>query len=293
MTISNEAQASAAQANQYSPEPIFSLEFFPPRDDASSERMLQAATALGELSPRYVSVTFGAGGSTRAGTLSAVTSLRAQGYDAAPHLSCIGASRAELRDLLAQYRELGIRRVVALRGDMPSGMGPMGDLRYASELVSFIRAETGDWFHIEVAAYPESHPQSRSPDDDLKHFVEKMQAGANSAITQYFFNADAYFDFADRALARGVTQPIVPGIMPITNYSQLARFSEMCGTEIPRWIRLRLASFGDDRASIRAFGHDVVAGLCQTLLDGGAPGLHFYTMNQSESTLGIWRSLAH
>jgi methylenetetrahydrofolate reductase (NADPH) len=277
--------------HDFSPEPVFSVEFFPPRDEAGSARLLDVASSLRELSPRYMSVTFGAGGSTRAGTLSTVQALRDQGYDAAPHLSCIGATRAELRELLAQYRELGIRRLVALRGDMPSGMGPMGDLRYASELVSFIRAETGDWFHIEVAAYPESHPQARTPEEDLTHFVEKMQAGANSAITQYFFNADAYFDFADRALARGVTQPIVPGIMPITNYSQLARFSDMCGTEIPRWIRLRLASFGDDRASIRAFGHDVVAGLCQTLLDGGAPGLHFYTMNQAESTLGLWRTL--
>jgi methylenetetrahydrofolate reductase (NADPH) len=275
----------------FTSEPTFSVEFFPPRDETGSERLLQVASSLGELSPRYMSVTFGAGGSTRAGTLATVQALRNQGYDAAPHLSCVGASRAELRELLAQYRELGIRRLVALRGDMPSGMGPMGDLRYASDLVAFIREETGDWFHIEVAAYPESHPQARSPDDDLTHFVAKMQAGANSAITQYFFNADAYFDFADRALARGVTQPIVPGIMPITNYSQLARFSDMCGTEIPRWIRLRLASFGDDRASIRAFGHEVVSGLCQTLLDGGAPGLHFYTMNQSDATLGIWREL--
>ncbi len=276
----------------FTPEPpVFSVEFFPARDEAGSQRLLQAATELREMDPRYVSVTFGAGGSTRAGTLATVKALREQGYDAAPHLSCIGASRAELRDLLAQYRELGIRRVVALRGDMPSGMGPAGDLFHASDLVEFIRAETGDWFHIEVAAYPEMHPQARSPEDDLANFVRKMRAGADGAITQYFFNADAYFDFADRAVAKGVTAPIVPGIMPITNFSQLARFSDMCGTEIPRWIRLRLAAFGDDRASIRAFGQDVVSNLCQTLLDGGAPGIHFYSMNQSESTLGIWRSL--
>src|SRR5690606_36454034 len=239
-----------------------------------------------------VSVTFGAGGSTRDGTVATVRLLRNLGYDAAPHLSCVGASRYNLREMLASYREMGVNRVVALRGDLPSGMGTsVGELRYAAELVAFIREETGDAFHIAVAAYPEMHPQASSPDVDLDHFVSKMKAGADSGITQYFFNADAYFDFVDRATAKGVTAPIVPGIMPITTHSQLLRFSDMCGAEVPRWIRLRLAAFGDDRASIRAFGRDVTANLCQTLLDGGAPGLHFYTLNSADSVAGIWPDL--
>ncbi len=272
--------------------PAFSLEFFPPRDIAAQERLVRAAKQMLAIQPRYVSVTFGAGGSTRAGTAETVRTLTNMGCDAAPHLSCIGASRGQLRDILAQYREAGVRRVVALRGDLPSGMGgDAGELRYAVELVRFIREETGDWFHIEVAAYPEMHPQALSPTADLNHFVAKVQAGADAAITQYFFNPDAYFDFVERARARGVTIPIVPGIMPITNYSQLSRFSEMCGAELPRWIRLRLAEFGDDKASIRAFGQDVVTELCQNLLDNGAPGLHFYTLNQSEATMGIWNNL--
>ncbi len=272
--------------------PAFSLEFFPPRDIAAQERLVRAAKQMLAIQPRYVSVTFGAGGSTRAGTAETVRTLANMGCDAAPHLSCIGASRDQLRDILAQYREAGVRRVVALRGDLPSGMGgDAGELRYAVELVRFIREETGDWFHIEVAAYPEMHPQALSPTADLNHFVAKVQAGADAAITQYFFNPDAYFDFVERARARGVTIPIVPGIMPITNYSQLSRFSEMCGAELPRWIRLRLAEFGDDKASIRAFGQDVVTDLCQNLLDNGAPGLHFYTLNQSEATMGIWKNL--
>lgn len=272
--------------------PALSLEFFPPRDIAAQEKLVRAAKQMLAIQPRYVSVTFGAGGSTRAGTADTVRTLTDLGCEAAPHLSCIGATRAQLRDILNQYRDAGINRVVALRGDLPSGMGgDAGELRYASELVSFIRQETGDWFHIEVAAYPEMHPQALSPTADLDHFVNKVKAGANAAITQYFFNADAYFDFVDRAQARGVTIPIVPGIMPITNYSQLSRFSEMCGSELPRWIRLRLAEFGDDKASIRAFGIDVVTELCQTLLDNGAPGLHFYTLNQAEATLAIWKNL--
>lgn len=269
-----------------------SLEFFPPRDETGATRLMIAAGQLAPLAPRYVSVTFGAGGSTRDGTLNTVRQLLALGMDAAPHLSCIGATRDSLREILQAYRDLGVRRLVALRGDLPSGMGPgLGEFRYASDLVTFIREETGDWFHLEVAAYPEMHPQASSPDDDLRHFVAKMRAGANSAITQYFFNADAYFDFVDRARAVGVTTPIVPGIMPITNHSQLVRFSEACGAEVPRWIRLRLAAFGDDRASIRAFGQDVVAGLCQRLIEGGAPGLHFYTLNQAEAVRGICSQL--
>ena len=270
-----------------------SLEFFPPREIAAQERLVRTAKQLLEIQPRYVSVTFGAGGSTRAGTADTVRMLQQLGSDAAPHLSCIGATRDSLREMLATYREEGVRRLVALRGDLPSGMGggAPGELRYAAELVAFIRQEMGDAFHIEVAAYPEMHPQASSPKADLNHFVAKVNAGADAAITQYFFIADAYFDFVDRAQSKGVTIPIVPGIMPITNHTQLARFSEMCGAEIPRWIRLRLAEFGDDKASIRAFGADVVSQLCQTLLDNGAPGLHFYTLNQAEAVLAIAREL--
>lgn len=272
--------------------PAFSLEFFPPRDLAGQERLVRAAKQMLAIQPKYVSVTFGAGGSTRAGTADAVRTLRNLGCDAAPHLSCVGASRQDLRDILQAYKQEGVRRVVALRGDLPSGMGgDAGELRYANELVSFIREETGDWFHIEVAAYPEMHPQAANPSADLDHFVTKVKAGADAAITQYFFNADAYFDFVDRARAKGVNVPIVPGIMPITNHTQLLRFSEMCGAEVPRWVRLRLAEFGDDKASIRAFGVDVVTELCQTLLDNGAPGLHFYTLNHSEAPLAIWKEL--
>lgn len=269
-----------------------SLEFFPPRDIAAQERLASTAKQLLAIQPRYVSVTFGAGGSTRAGTADTVAMLQSLGCDAAPHLSCIGSTRDNLREILAAYREQGVHRLVALRGDLPSGMGgDAGELRYAADLVSFIREETGDTFHIEVAAYPEMHPQAFSPKTDLDHFVSKVNAGANAAITQYFFNADAYFDFVNRAQSKGVTIPIVPGIMPITNHTQLVRFSEMCGAEIPRWIRLRLAEFGDDKASIRAFGVDVVGELCQSLLDNGAPGLHFYTLNQAEVPLAIWRAL--
>lgn len=273
--------------------PAYSLEFFPPRDIAAQERLLRAAKQMLAIHPRYVSVTFGAGGSTREGTAGTVRMLRNLGVNAAPHLSCVGATRDDLRAILASYRDEGVRQVVALRGDLPSGMGgDAGELKYARDLVAFIRQETGDWFHIEVAAYPEMHPQADNPSSDLDHFVEKVRAGADSAITQYFFNPDAYFDFVDRVAARGLSVPVVPGIMPITNHTQLARFSQMCGAEIPRWIRLRLAEFGDDKASIRAFGVDVVTDLCRKLLDGGAPGLHFYTLNSAEAPMAIWKNLA-
>lgn len=273
----------------------FSLEFFPPRDAAAQARLDESVAAFKTIDPAYVSVTFGAGGTTRDGTLETVRSLKAKGFDAAPHLSCIGSTREQLRALLDQYKAEGVRRIVALRGDLPSGMGMGGGtdmLRYASELVALIREHSGDWFHIEVAAYPEMHPQASGPESDLRRFVEKVQAGADSAITQYFFNADAYFDFVDRAQMLGVTIPIVPGIMPITNHGQLMRFSEMCGAEVPRWIRLRLAEMGDDRESIRAFGADVVTELCQTLLENQVPGLHFYTLNNAAATLAIWQGLS-
>lgn len=272
---------------------LFSLEFFPPRDNAAREKLIRSAKQLEALRPGYVSVTFGAGGSTRSGTADAVGILQNLGFDAAPHLSCIGATRAVLADILQAYKEQGVRRIVALRGDMPSGMGgDTGELHYASQLVRFIREATDDWFHIEVAAYPEMHPQARNAAADLNYFIEKVDAGADGAITQYFFSADAYFDFVNRARARGVTVPIVPGIMPITNSTQLLRFSDMCGAEVPRWIRLRLAEFGDDKASIRAFGEEVVSRLCQTLLDQGAPGLHFYTLNNAQPTLAITSNLS-
>ena len=271
--------------------PDFSIEFFPPKTPEGAEKLRIAREKLADLQPKYFSVTFGAGGSTQQGTLATVREIQAAGHEAAPHLSCIGATRESIRDVLKQYQDSGIKRVVALRGDLPSGYGGAGELRYASELVEFIRQETGDWFHIEVAAYPEMHPQARSPQDDLQAFARKVQAGANAAITQYFYNADAYFQFVDNVRKLGVDVPVVAGIMPITNYMQLMRFSEMCGAEIPRWVRLKLASFGDDSASIKAFGLDVVTGLCEKLLAGGAPGLHFYSMNQAVPTTAIWQRL--
>ncbi|MEO6983864.1 MAG: methylenetetrahydrofolate reductase [NAD(P)H] [Paralcaligenes sp.] len=272
--------------------PSISLEFFPPRDIAAQEKLVRSAKQLLALHPSYVSVTFGAGGSTRSGTSDTVSLMRNLGCETAPHLSCIGSSRAVLTEILDAYRAAGIRRIVALRGDVPSGMGgEAGELRYASDLVRFIREHSDDWFHIEVAAYPEMHPQALTAPEDLNHFITKVKAGANSAITQYFFNADAYFDFVNRARAKGVSVPIVPGIMPITNHSQLVRFSSMCGAEIPRWIRLRLAEFGDDRASIKAFGVEVITRLCQRLLDEGAPGLHFYTLNNADSVLAVHHGL--
>jgi methylenetetrahydrofolate reductase (NADPH) len=272
--------------------PNFSIEFFPPKTPEGADKLRTARAKLAELGPKYFSVTFGAGGSTQQGTLDTVLEIMAEGHAAAPHLSCVGGTRDSIRAILADYKAHGIRRLVALRGDLPSGYGGAGELRYANELVEFIRAETGDWFHIEVAAYPETHPQARSPQDDLQNFARKVKAGANAAITQYFYNADAYFHFVDNARKLGVDVPIVPGIMPITNHMQLARFSDMCGAEIPRWVRLKLASFGDDSASIKAFGLDVVAGLCERLLAGGAPGLHFYSMNQAAATTAIWQRIA-
>ena len=271
--------------------PDFSIEFFPPKTPEGAEKLRATRAKLAELQPKYFSVTFGAGGSTQQGTLQTVQEIQAAGHEAAPHLSCVGATRASIRDVLKQYQDSGIRRLVALRGDLPSGYGGAGELRYASDLVEFIRQETGDWFRIEVAAYPEMHPQARSPQDDLQAFARKVGAGADAAITQYFYNADAYFEFVDNVRKLGVTVPIVAGIMPITNYMQLMRFSEMCGAEIPRWVRLKLASFGDDSASIKAFGLDVVTGLCERLLAGGAPGLHFYSMNQVVPTTAIWQRL--
>jgi len=270
----------------------FSIEFYPPKTPEGADKLRVARAKLAVLGPKYFSVTFGAGGSTQQGTLDTVRDILAEGHAAAPHLSCVGGSRASIRDVLGQFKSHGIKRLVALRGDLPSGYGGGGELRYASELVEFIRAETGDWFHIEVAAYPEMHPQARSPQDDLHNFATKIKAGANAAITQYFYNPDAYFRFVDEAAKLGVDVPIVPGIMPITNYSQLMRFSDMCGAEIPRWVRLKLASFGDDSASIKAFGLDVVSGLCERLLAGGAPGLHFYSMNQAGPTTELWQRLA-
>jgi methylenetetrahydrofolate reductase (NADPH) len=272
-------------------QPSFSFEFFPPKTADGVEKLRATRQQLFPLGPKFVSVTFGAGGSTQQGTLDTVIEIQREGVEAAPHLSCVGSTRENIREILNTYRDNGIRHIVALRGDLPSGMGEIGEFRYASELVEFIRAETGEWFHIEVAAYPEYHPQAKSPRLDLEHFANKVKAGANAAITQYFFNADAYFRFVDDASRLGVSVPIVPGIMPITNYSQMMRFSEMCGAEVPRWVAKRLESFGDDREAIRAFGLDVVTALCERLLAGGAPGLHFYTLNAASATKAMWQRL--
>ena len=271
--------------------PEISIEFFPPQTPEGIEKLRTVRARLAELKPSFFSVTFGAGGSTRERTFAVVKEIAAEGYDAAPHLSCIGSTRDNIREILNEYKAAGIRRTVALRGDLPSGMAETGEFRYANELVEFIRAETGDWFSIEVAAYPEWHPQARSPKDDLDAFARKVKAGANSAITQYFYNADAYFHFVDEARALGVDVPIVPGIMPIAGFTKLARFSDACGAELPRWMRRKFESFGDDADSIRAFGLDVVTELCERLLKGGAPGLHFYCMNQSALTTEICRRL--
>jgi len=275
---------------QYSP--VYSCEFFPPKTDEGAEKLRTTRDQLARLKPRFFSVTFGAGGSTRERTFDTVSEIqRNSGIEAAPHLSCVASTRDSIRDILSLYTNEGIRHIVALRGDIPSGMVQPGEFRYANELVEFIREETGDHFHIEVAAYPEFHPQAISAEADMDNFQKKVEAGADSAITQYFFNADAYFKFVEQIEKRGLSLPIVPGIMPITNYTQLARFSDMCGAEIPRWIRKRLEGFGDDRASIRAFGEDVVTQMCRTLLDAGAPGLHFYTMNQAGPTTALWQNL--
>jgi methylenetetrahydrofolate reductase (NADPH) len=268
-----------------------SFEFFPPKTQEGVDKLRATALQLNALKPKFVSVTFGAGGSTQKGTLDTVVDMKQQGLEAAPHLSCIGSSKESLRAILHAYRDQGIRHIVALRGDLPSGMGEVGELRYASELVGFVRAEHGDWFDIEVAAYPEYHPQARSPKSDLENFARKIHAGANSAITQYFYNADAYFRFVLDARKLGVDVPIVPGIMPITNFSQLMRFSEMCGAEVPKWIARRLESYGDDKEAIRAFGLDVVTGLCERLINEGAPGLHFYTLNGASASKTICERL--
>jgi len=269
----------------------YSFEFFPPKTPEGIEKLRNTRRQLAQFKPEFFSVTFGAGGTTQQGTIDTVLEIQSDGFQAAPHLSCIGSTKQNVGELLRNYREHGIRRIVALRGDIPSGMVEVGEFRYANELVEFIRQEHGDWFHIEVAAYPEYHPQARTAHDDLANFVRKANAGANSAITQYFFNPDAYFAFVDEVRARGVTIPIVPGIMPINQFSQLARFSDACGAEIPRWLRLKLQSYGDDVASIKALGLDVVTDLCRKLLDGGAPGLHFYTLNAAGAVSTIWQRL--
>jgi methylenetetrahydrofolate reductase (NADPH) len=269
----------------------FSFEFFPPKTDKGKEKLQKVRDRLAEVNPDFFSVTFGAGGSTRDRTIETVLGLHSQGISTAPHLSCVGGTREAISELLDVYRESGINRIVALRGDMPSGMGAAGELRYANELVEFIRERTGDTFNLEVAAYPEFHPQARSAEEDLKNFARKVQAGANSAITQYFFNADSYFYFIDRLEKMGITIPVVPGIMPIVNFTNLVRFSDMCGAEIPRWIRKQLEAYGDDSESIRKFGEEVVTRMCEKLLAAGAPGLHFYTLNQAEASLAIWKNL--
>jgi methylenetetrahydrofolate reductase (NADPH) len=269
----------------------FSFEFFPPNTTEGAEKLAQTAKQLALLKPEFFSVTYGAGGSTRERTLTAVLDLCKGGHAAAPHISCIGSSRASIREILADYKANGIRHLVALRGDLPSGTATAGEFHYANELVAFIREEFGSHFFIEVAAYPEYHPQARSAQADLDAFKRKVEAGADSAITQYFFNADCYFNFVDECEAMGLKVPIVPGIMPIGRFSQLARFSDACGAEIPRWIRRKLEGYGDDAESIRAFGLDVVSGMCERLLAGGAPGLHFYTLNQASLTTEVWKRL--
>ncbi len=268
-----------------------SFEFFPPKTDEQRSQLHRTVEKLADYHPDFISVTFGAGGSTLSYTPDTVQRLRDRGFDVAPHLSCVGGTRAEIVDLLHRYRAMGCTRLVALRGDLPSGMGSLGELRYASDLVQLIRSEFGDAFHIEVGAYPEVHPQAEDATSDLRHFVAKMAAGANSAITQYFYNTDAYFRFVDAARAAGVPRPIIPGIMPIANFTQLRRFSETCGAEIPRWFAKRLAAYGDDVESLRAFAADVVAEQCRRLLAGGAPELHFYTLNLSKPTLAVLERL--
>ena len=268
-----------------------SFEFFPPRTPQGRDKLRATWQQLAQLKPRFFSVTFGAGGSTREGTLDTVLQIRAEGHEAAPHISCVASTREDVAAQLELYRNNGIRHIVALRGDLPSGIAASGEFRYASELVAFIRESTGDWFQIEVACYPEYHPQTRNAADEIPNFKKKVDAGANGAITQYFYNADAYFRFVEDCEAAGITLSIVPGVMPIVNFSQLARFSDACGAEIPRWMRFKLESFRDDSASIRAFGLDVVTALCDRLLSGGAPGLHFYTLNQAGLTSTIWQRL--
>lgn len=272
--------------------PRFSFEFFPPKTPAGMEKLQVVRDELARRKPDFFSVTYGAGGSTQERTINTVLTFQDQGIATAPHLSCVGSSKEEIAELLDLYKEKGVTRIVALRGDLPSGMGgSAGELKYANELVEFIREHSGDHFNLEVAAYPEFHPQAPSAEADLINFKKKVDAGANSAITQYFFNADSYFYFVNRIEAMGINIPIVPGIMPITNYSNLVRFSDMCGAEVPRWIKKQLEAYGDDTASILKFGEDVVTKMCETLLDAGVPGLHFYSMNQAEPSLKIWDNL--
>jgi len=268
-----------------------SFEFFPPKTPEGKAKLRATWQELAALKPRFFSCTFGAGGSTREGTLETVLEIRAAGHEVAPHLSCIASTRKDLAEQLERYRSNGIRHLVALRGDLPSGIAAAGELRHASELVSFVREKTGDWFHIEVACYPEYHPQTRNAADEVRNFKRKVDAGADSAITQYFYNPDAYFRFVDEARRAGIGIAIVPGIMPISNFAQLARFSDACGAEIPRWMRIKLEGYRDDAKSIRAFGVDVVSDLCRKLIDAGVPGLHFYTLNQAALSVEIWRRL--
>ena len=269
----------------------FSFEFFPPKTPEGKAKLRETWKQLAQLKPRFFSCTFGAGGSTQQGTLDTVLEIRTAGHEAAPHLSCVASSKAEIAAILGQYKDNGIRHIVALRGDLPSGVAVSGELAHANELVAFIRETTGDWFNIEVACYPEYHPQTRNGADEIRNFKRKVDAGANAAITQYFYNPDAYFRFVDECDAAGIALPIVPGIMPIGNFSQLARFSDACGAEIPRWMRIKFEGYRDDTASIRSFGLDVVTSLCDKLLSGGAPGLHFYTLNQAGAVSTIWQRL--
>ena len=270
---------------------LFSFEFYPPKTEEGAANLQVVQGKLAKLNPDFFSVTFGAGGSTRDKTFDTVIDIQAKGIAAAPHLSCVASTKDNIRVILKDYQGHGIAKIVALRGDLPSGMMSAGEFRYANELVEFIRQETGDYFQIHVAAYPEVHPQSTNAAEDFKNFKRKVESGANAAITQYFYNAEAYFYFVDTCEKNGITIPIVPGIMPITQYAQLFRFSEMCGADIPRWMRKRLESFGDDKEAVKAFGLDLVSNLCQRLLDSGAPGLHFYTMNQAAPTLAILENL--
>ncbi|MGR9107994.1 MAG: methylenetetrahydrofolate reductase [NAD(P)H] [Gammaproteobacteria bacterium] len=270
----------------------YSFEFFPPRSPGAEEQLIATSENLARLNPLFFSVTFGAGGTTRQKTRETVIELQKRtGIETAPHISCIGSTRSSIRRIIQDYRDQGIRRIVALRGDLPSGMMEVGEFRYANELVDFIRTETGDHFYIEVAAYPEMHPQAQNIESDLRNFVRKVKAGANGAITQYFYSADAYFRFVDSCRKAGLDVPITPGIMPIGNFFQISRFSEACGAEIPRWMRKRFEYYADNRESVQAFGIDIVSKLCQQLLDNGAPGIHFYTMNRSDLVLKIWERL--
>lgn len=277
--------------SQKTPSQLFSFEFYPPKSEEGAASLQVVHDKLAKLNPDFFSVTFGAGGSTRDKTFDSVIAIQAKGIPVAPHLSCVASTKENIRTILKSYQEHGISKIVALRGDLPSGMMSAGEFRYANELVEFIRKETGDYFQIHVAAYPEMHPQAANSNEDFKNFKRKVDAGADAAITQYFYNAEAYFYFVDACEKSAIDIPIIPGIMPVTQYSQLFRFSEMCGADIPRWMRKRLECFGDDRQAIQAFGQDVVTELCQRLLDNGAPGLHFYTMNQAAPTLAIWENL--